>query len=147
MFCFLVKVEVNPRMAKLYSVFCHPLIESIYPLCCYTRHNCFTSKVHLKPLIKIVLESRPPPIFTTYGCLSVQPGLCWSTIIIQLWGGRYLRIRDEFTLHAEGGYTAWICREKHIADIATKRLKTFYLWSCNTYNQVLTFGITFNLLF
>lgn len=97
----LVKLESHSVITVLQIVFGYRLVVCIASLGCHTSHTRSTTKIHLKPLVRIVSERWPS------ASLAMQPGLyCW-VVSIQLGGCAYLVIRDWLPFDAERCNTSY----------------------------------------
>ena len=106
-----VHFEDHSIIAVLQPVLSHPLIESISPLSRYTSHCGVTTKIHLKPLLKIVLKSGPASNFAST-CFEMQPGLYCSMVVVPLWRSAYLGIGNCSTVHTKSSHATWIRHKK-----------------------------------
>jgi len=97
----LVKLEGHSVITILQLVSGHRLVVCIASLGCHTSHTGSTTKIHLKPLIKIISERWPS------ASLGMQPGLYCGVVSIQLGGRAYLVIRDWLPSHAKRCYTSY----------------------------------------
>ena len=110
----LVKLERHSVITILQLVFGNRLVVCITSLGCYTSHSRITTKIHLKPLAKIVSERWPS------ASLGMQPGLYCGVVSIQLGRRAYLVIRDWLPFHAKRCYTSYDWNGRPIAFVNLK---------------------------
>ena len=76
--CFLVCLEDESIITVLYHVLGHPLADGFSSLSCYSCYYGVGTKIHLKPLVRIIFQSGPARAVG----VTMQSGLVCTMIII-----------------------------------------------------------------
>ena len=94
-------------LAVGYSVSGDPLVAAVLSaLNLDVRHTNWPAEVHLKPLVDVVIFSRPSSCLAIPG-LEIQPGVCWAVIWVPLRGGRNPGVRNRSAFHSQRLYNAF----------------------------------------